>query len=97
MKDKYQPAIPINEKLVWDYDIPTDAQENQAFLQWYLARVLTRGSSDDLREIGLSTIYAYLPDLNLPAEIREIGTWYFTQPEVKDRYGVTDPISTRST
>jgi hypothetical protein len=23
--------IPINETLVWDYDIPDDAQENEAF------------------------------------------------------------------
>jgi hypothetical protein len=27
--------IPINEILVWDYDIPDDAQENEAFLDMY--------------------------------------------------------------
>jgi hypothetical protein len=25
--------IPINEKLVWDYDIPENAQQNEAFLR----------------------------------------------------------------
>ena len=48
--------IPINEKLVWDYDIPENAQQDEAFLRWYLARVLTRGSADDLRAIGIKTI-----------------------------------------
>lgn len=41
--------IPINEKPVWDYDIPADAQENEAFRRWFLARVLSRGGDADLR------------------------------------------------
>lgn len=45
-------AIPINEKLIWDYDIPPDVQENEAFREWYISRVLTRGSDNDLRAIG---------------------------------------------
>lgn len=85
--------IPINEKLVWDYDIPDDAQENEAFLRWYVARVLSRGGDDDLRAIGFQTIHDYLPYLNLPREIREFWEWYFSQPKARARYGDTNPVS----
>lgn len=96
MNESARQPIPINEKLVWDYDIPADAQENKDFLCWYLSRVLTRGTSDDLRAIGFVTIHAYLPDLNLPPDIRDFWLWYFSQPEVQKRYGITNPISTRN-
>jgi hypothetical protein len=85
--------IPINEKLVWDYDIPENDQQNEAFLRWYLARVLTRGSADDLRAIGIKTISVYLPDLSLPRDIRAFWEWYLDLPTVKKRYGITDTIS----
>jgi hypothetical protein len=64
-----QPShIPINKALVWDYDVPGDLEENEAFLCWYLQRVLSKGSADDLRAIGLETIYFYFPKLQLPAD-----------------------------
>lgn len=85
--------IPINEKLIWDYDIPADAQENEAFRRWYVTRVLTHGTSTDLRAIGLATIHDYLPSIFLPQEIREFWQWYFDQPHVKERYGDPDPVS----
>lgn len=85
--------IPINEKLVWDYDIPPDAQTNEAFREWYIARVLSRGSDADLQSIGFQTIQHYLPRLLLPARIREFWEWYFTLPEVAARYGDIDPVS----
>ena len=85
--------IPINEKLVWDYDIPDDAQENEAFREWYVTRVLTNGTAADIRAIGFSTIHDYLPHLFLPREIREFWQWYFGQPHVRKRYGDLDPVS----
>ena len=85
--------IPINEKLVWDYDIPPDAQENEAFREWYIKRVLTHGTADDIRAIGLATIHNYLPRLFLPKDIREFWYWYFDQPKVRERYGDFNPIS----
>jgi hypothetical protein len=84
--------ISINEKLVWDYDIPEDAQENEAFLRWYVARVLSRGGDDDLRAIGFQTIHDYLPHLNLPREIREFWEWYFGQLKARARYGDLNPL-----
>ena len=85
--------IPINEKLVCHFDIPESAQQNEAFLRWYLARVLTRGSADDLRDTGIKMISVYLPDLSLPRDIRAFWEWYLDLPAVKKRYGITDAIT----
>jgi len=85
--------FPINEKLIWDYDIPADAQANEAFRRWYIARVLSHGRDEDVRAVGLQTIHDYLPDIVLPREIREFWEWYFGQPHVQARYGTLDPVS----
>ena len=85
--------LPINEKLVWDYDIPEDAQTNEAFREWYVARVLTRGADEDLREIGFRTIHDYLPRLVLPSRIREFWEWYFTLPKIAAKYGNLNTVS----
>jgi len=86
--------IPVNPALVWDYDIPSDENQTSSFQKWYLARVLTRGSGKDLQTVGLHTIHAYLPDLNLPPEIRRFWEWYFDLPEVKPNYEAADTVST---
>ena len=83
--------IPINPALVWDYDIPSGAEQSDAFRRWYIARVLSRGQAKDLKAVGLKTIYHYFPSLNLPAEIRRFWEWYFSLPEVRQRYGDTPP------
>jgi hypothetical protein len=82
-------AIPVNPNLVWDYQIPKENEQFEAFRRWYVARVLSRGQADDLKSIGFSTIYRYLPALELPAEIRGFWEWYFSLPEVQARYGAT--------
>jgi|GEM_PF-707368 len=86
--------IPINPALVWDYEIPPIENQSNAFRRWYLSRVLIRGSMNDLHTIGLETIHAYLPDLNLPTEIRRFWEWYFNLPDVKPRYESADAVST---
>ena len=86
-------SIKINPNLVWDYDIPTEDEQTEAFRKWYLARVLSRGNTDDLREVGFDLIYEYFPSLNLPAKIRKFWGWYFELPEVKAQYGSTHTIS----
>ena len=83
--------IPINPALVWDYEIPSEEEQTEAFRRWYLVRVLTRGNSDDLRAIGFETIFDNLPNLNLPPAIRRFWEWYFNLPEVKARYGGKRP------
>lgn len=87
-----QKSIPVNPALVWDYEIPPEKEQTDAFRRWYLARVLTRGSSEDLRVIGFKTVYSYLPHLILPAAIRRFWEWYFNLPDVKARYGITEAL-----
>jgi hypothetical protein len=82
-----QSSILINPDLVWDYDIPPEAEQDEAFRRWYIARVLTRGRAEDLKAIGFDTIYKYLPSLTLPDEIRHFWEWYFSLPKVRQRYG----------
>lgn len=86
--------FPINPNLVWDYDIPPDDNQSEAFRRWYMGRVLSRGSAEDLKAIGFDTIYSYLPVLDLPLEIRHFWEWYFNLPDVKQRYGYTHPVPT---
>ena len=84
--------ISINEKLVWDMDIPVDAPTNEAFRKWYVKRVLTHGTAADIRVIGLEAIRHYLPHLYLPADIRDFWLWYFNEPTAKDCHGHLDVI-----
>jgi hypothetical protein len=87
------PPILVNPDLVWDYEIPPENEQSEAFRRWYIARVLTRGRADDLKAIGLKTIYRYFSSLNLPGEIRRFWEWYFSLPEIRETYGDTNPTS----
>ena len=84
-------SIKVNPNLVWDYEIPAENEQTEAFCKWYVARVLARGNAADLREIGFETIYKYFPNLNLPSKIRKFWAWYFDLPEVKARFEKTNP------
>ena len=83
-------VLSINPDLVWDYEIPDNEYQDEAFRQWYVARVLTRGRLEDIRELGLPTIYAYLPHLVLPDRVRRFWDWYFSLPDVRVRHGFAD-------
>ncbi len=87
---RHSSPLPVNPDLVWDYDIPPESQQSEAFRRWYIGRVLTRGRAEDVRAIGLHVIYTYLPQLTLPTEIRRFWEWYFSLPEVKKRYAHPD-------
>ena len=85
-----QDVLSINPELVWDYELPDDGYQDEAFRRWYVARVLTRGRMEDIRDHGLDTIHAYLPDLVLPTRIRRFWEWYLNLPDVRVRYGSAD-------
>lgn len=72
----------INKKLIWDYDFE-GKYDSPEFIKWYIARVLTNGNKNDIREIGLNTIRQYLPILNLPAHIRNFWDRYFEYINIK--------------
>ncbi len=67
----------INPKFVWDYDIPDDKRNEEAFQRWYLARVLSRGSLSDIHAVGLETIRQVLPSLVLPVRVKQFWDYYF--------------------
>jgi len=85
--------LPIRERLVWDYDIPADAQENETFRHWYVARVLTNGTAQDIQQIGFRTIHDTLPFIHLPKEIHQFWIWFFSLSENRRKYGDIDPVS----
>jgi hypothetical protein len=82
--------VKINQDLLWDCK-PTDAEmATKAFERFYVTRVLSNGTMKDVRDIGLELIRQTLPDLWLPAAIREFWEWYFgwphAQPTRRDPY-----------
>ena len=83
-------VLPIKPDLVWDDERPDDEDQDEAFRRWYVARVLTRGRLEDIRELGLRTIYAYLPYLVLPDRVRRFWEWYLSLPDVRVRHGFAD-------
>ena len=85
-------SIPINNKLLWDFDIPANAESNEALRKLYIKRVLTHGTAEDIRAVGLSIIHKYIPRLFLPQDIHEFWYWHFTLPNIRERYGDIDPI-----
>jgi hypothetical protein len=85
--------IPLNLALIWDYDIPENVQENEGFWLWYLQRVLSRGTAEDLRTIGLGTIVKNFSKLILPPDIHTFWEWYLNLEAVKQRYGNPDTTS----
>jgi hypothetical protein len=85
-----QDAMSINPDLVWDYAIPEGAHQDEGFRRWYIARVLSRGRMEDVRELGLRTIDAYLPHLVLPHRVRQFWEWYLSLPDVRVHHGLAD-------
>ena len=80
----------INKDLLWDCR-PSEAEiASDAFKRFYVARVLASGTMHDVEDVGLKTIKELLPDLWLPAAIREFWEWYFgmahAQPTRRDPY-----------
>jgi len=76
MKISADKKLSINKSLIWDYDFKgrTDTPE---FKKWYIARVLSCGRMEDVRQIGLTVIKDYFPQLNLSLRIKKFWEWYF--------------------
>lgn len=66
----------INKTLIWDYDFKGN-YDGEEFKKWYISRVLSCGTKDDLCQLGISTIKQYFLSLNLPNRIRQFWEWYF--------------------
>ena len=68
--------FPINKILIWDYDLKEN-YNSEEFKRWYISRVLSCGTKDDIRQVGTNVIKRYFPELNLPAGIKKFWKWYF--------------------
>ena len=71
----------INRRLFWDYAIPESGLESEAFKKWYLARALSAGSAQDIRDAGgVEEVRRYFRNLHLPLEIERLWSWYLGIP-----------------
>lgn len=68
----------VNPQLVWDYSLTPAVCAGEAFEQWYVARVLVRGTLHDLERVGLSRIRHHLPTLTLPRDVKAFWEWYLS-------------------
>lgn len=82
-------SFPINKKLIWDYNFE-GGYDDEEFQKWYIARVLSRGTAEDIRAVGFRTIKEYLPSLNLPEKIRKFWSWWFDYVHIHKISGKID-------
>ena len=87
----------INANLIWDYQFNAEDYETDAFKEWYIARVLTRGNMSDIKKVGLENIYRYLPAITIPLQIREFWEWFFSLPDIEVKYEHIDQKPTKHT
>ena len=71
----------INKALIWDYDFKRD-YNTEEFKKWYISRVLSCGTKEDLRQLGITMIRQYFLKLNLPNGIRGFWKWYFNYAHI---------------
>ena len=71
----------VNKTLIWDYDFKGD-YDSEEFKKWYISRVLSCGTKDDIRQLGITTIKQYFSGLNLPNRIRQFWEWYFNYAHI---------------
>ena len=70
----------VNRALIWDHPFTKKDYDTESFRRWYVVRVLTGGTHQDVADLGLDVIRRYLPDLWLPAAIQDFWEWYFDLP-----------------
>lgn len=70
----------VNKRLIWDYPFTEKDFQTESFKEWYISRVLTNGTYQDVMDVGLETVRQYLPRLWLPATIEHFWEWYFGLP-----------------
>jgi hypothetical protein len=71
----------INKSLIWDYDFH-GRYDTEEFKKWYISRVLSCGTKDDICQLGIDVIKKYFTHLNLPTKIKKFWEWYFTYAHI---------------
>jgi len=87
----------VNRWLIWDYDFSEEILRSESFKKWYLARALSRGSAQDIREAGgTEAVRQCFPSLHLPLEIERLWSWYLEIPGPRaELYGHLNAFSKR--
>ncbi|MCX6708559.1 MAG: hypothetical protein NTW67_02820 [Candidatus Woesearchaeota archaeon] len=72
----------INRALLWDlYHLKDEDFKREDVREWYAARVITKGTYDDVLGLGLENIRKYLPKIKIPERLRDFWEWYFKTTE----------------
>lgn len=71
-------SVAINPNLIWDYQINEKGVKTESFFTWYLIRVLTHGTSKDIKSIPLYVIRKYLEKITLPLAVKKFWQWYLS-------------------
>ncbi|MBW3002150.1 hypothetical protein KY338_03260 [Candidatus Woesearchaeota archaeon] len=74
----------INPYLTQDCNITEADLEREDVRICYIARVLTKGTWQDIQDIGLDSIEKYLPIVTIPQDRRDFWEWYFNKGEHSD-------------
>jgi hypothetical protein len=77
----------VNKNLIWDYDWKEEQYDTEEFKCWYIARVLMRGSTQDVQNVGFGLVKEYLPKITVPKRIREYWEYVFSLPFIIQKYG----------
>lgn len=72
----------IKKEFIWDYSFTDADYETEAFKKWYISRVLVRGNKQDIQDIGHALIREYLPQITLPARLREYWEWLLQHHDI---------------
>jgi hypothetical protein len=69
-------VVHVRKDLVWDYDVPEEPERDAAFMALYVARVLERGTAEDVRSLGVEAIRRYLDVAPAPRKVIEFWRWW---------------------
>ncbi len=72
------PTMEINPNLIWDYTFTPAERRTDQFKRWYLGRVLSHGTSRDIRDTNIKMGYLRenLAQISLPSKVRKFWQWY---------------------
>jgi hypothetical protein len=68
--------IKPKKHIVWFHDREIDLSDPTEALRYY-EQVLTHGRAEDIRELDLTDVRKYLPDMKLPRAVRHLWEDYF--------------------
>ncbi len=84
-------GMKVNRSLIWDYDFSERDYKTEAFEEWYLGRVLSKGSAGDIRDAGgREAVRRHFAKLHLPIEVERLWSWHLGIPG--PRAHLYDPI-----